>query len=148
MGYQLELSNSIALDGDLTSSVTTLTPNSLIGVEFRDTSSDTHTTPADFTFADVVSTAGSEAGVQAIILSSTVNTTITFRDSSDNSLLQVIVNNETKMGFRSDSNLSLPLNFAIPNSGTVAKIEAAMTNVDPEAIVKVSVYYNRPTVGL
>lgn len=154
MSYLLNFSNSVALNGQVVFSNTEINPNSLIGAEFEfDQTASTEEQPMDFTFASVVQTAGSEAGVQAIIIKSDVDATVDFKTSADADLLTVtLIPGQTLIGARSDADVSIPFNFTIPTSGTVAKVEVDKTNASGGGAsgqfrsgkVTIWVYYNRP----
>lgn len=153
MSYTLNFSSSVALSGQVVFGNLEINPNSLIGAEFEfDQTESTEEQPMDFTFAAVNQTAGSEAGVQAIIIKSDVDATVDFKTSADADLLTAtLLPGTTLIGARSDANVSIPFNFTIPTSGTVAKVEVTKENTSGGGVVgqfrsgKVTiwVYYNR-----
>jgi hypothetical protein len=145
MSYELDFSNSVSLDGNLIFSNTTITPNALLGAEFRfNQDNATLVQDMDFTFADVTAT----AGVQAILVRSDVPGTVKFRDSSDTVLLTVTLEvGKTLIGLRDDNNTVIPYNFTIPNSGTVDDVQVDKTTsgsgFQRTGDVTIWVYYNR-----
>lgn len=159
MSYELNFSNSVSLGTETVFSNTLITPNSLLGAEFEfdDHDDQTHTKLMDFTFAAINNTVGSEAGVQCIIIQSDVDGNVKFLDSDDNTLLGplTVEPGETLIAARrnaggANGGASIPFNFAIPTSGTVAKVEAnkldnqgSISNVFITGFITVWVYYNR-----
>tara|TARA_Y100000361_G_C11065614_1_gene292860 strand:- start:171 stop:626 length:456 start_codon:yes stop_codon:yes gene_type:complete len=148
MGYELNFSNSVSLGTEVVFSNTLITPNSLVGAEFNFSQvNETKIYPMDFTFAPVTAA----AGVQAIIIQSDVDCSVTFRDSNNASLLTVasIEGGETKIGARTDANGSIPFNFTVPTTGTVTSVavqkttSSGISNTIITGFVSIWVYYNR-----
>ena len=158
MSYELNFSNSVSLGTETVFSNTLITPNSLLGAEFEfdDNSDQTHTKLMDFTFAAINNTVGSEAGVQCIVIKSDVDGNVKFLDSGGSTLVGplTVEPGETLIAARANGNGStgggsIPFNFTIPTSGTVAKVEAnkvdnhGLSNVAITGFITVWVYYNR-----
>ena len=122
MGYELNFSNSVSLGTETVFSNTIITPNSLVGAEFEfdDHDDQTHTQLIDIPFAPVVSTAGSEAGVQCIVIKSDVDCTVKIQSSNNSNLVGPLTlePGETLIGARTDTNGSIPFNFEIPTPGS------------------------------
>lgn len=156
MSYELNFSNSVSLGTETVFSNTLITPNSLLGAEFEfdDNDNQTHTQDMDFTFATVNNSVGSEAGVQCIVIKSDVDGNVSFLNSSNGALIGplTVEPGETLIGARAnsgDGGGSIPFNFTIPTTGTVAKVRAnkidnsGLSNVAITGFITVWVYYNR-----
>ena len=144
MAYELNFSNTVQLDGSTVFSSTLLTPNSLVGAEFSFLpENQTQAQPINFTYANVTSS----AGVQCIIIRSEVEATVRFKDSNGDTVGSAIScpSNTVVIGARSDGNISIPFNFAIPTSGNavteVTVSKGGNTNLSGD--VTIWVYYNR-----
>lgn len=159
MSYELNFSNSVSLGTETVFSNTLITPNSLLGAEFEfdDHDDQTHTQDMNFTFATINNTVESEAGVQCIVIKSDVDGNVSFLDSNNSALIGplTVEPGETLIAARknsggTDGGASIPFNFEIPTSGTVAKVRAnkidnqgSITNVAITGFITVWVYYNR-----
>ena len=159
MSYELNFSNSVSLGTETVFSNTLINPNSLLGAEFEfdDNDDQTHTKLMDFTFAPINNTVESEAGVQCIVIKSDVDGSVRFLDSNGTALIDTLTvePGETLIAARKNGNGStggdsIPFNFTIPTSGTVAKVEAnkvdnqgTISNVGITGFITVWVYYNR-----
>lgn len=143
MAYELNFSNTVQLDGSTVFSSTVLSPNSLVGAEFTFTSNGTQTQPINFTYAAV----DASNGVQCIVIRSDVQASIQFKDSGGSAVGSAITCpvNSTVIGARSDGNISIPFNFAIPTSGNavtqVSVVKSGSTSITGD--VTIWVYYNR-----